>query len=109
MELENRSAHGGFDWVIDINLVDSSNEPRAEPGPPCVRSEDIANERGRLGRPQLDGGDLLFLASDGDGGAAGGAQVAHPVDLAEGTDDAPPACVLGDRDRRGSRQAGLAA
>ena len=41
--------------------------------------------------------------------SAGGAQVAHPVDLAPGGPDPAPADDLDDRDGRGARQAALPA
>src|SRR2546430_2148207 len=109
VELENRSAHGRFYRVVDVDLVDISNEPQSKPGSPSVRSKDVANELGGFGWPQLDGSHLFSPPSGGDGCAPGSPQVAHPVDLAEGADQATPSGVLGDRHRRGPRQAALAA
>ena len=74
-----------------------------------------ATGQGRRGRSRPAGTgparspDLFLPAAHGDGRAAGRAQVAHPVDLAPRGPDPAPARDVDDRQRRGARQAALAA
>src|SRR5205823_9863798 len=86
VKLENWSALGRFFGLVDVNLIDASYEPRAEPRPPCVRSKDLPNKFSGFRRPQLDRPHLLSTPSNGDGCPAGSTEVAHPVDFAEGAD-----------------------
>jgi hypothetical protein len=98
IELENRSAFGCLFRVIDIDLVDVSNEPRAEPRPPRVRGNHAADECSGVLRPQFDRSHFLNAQSNTDGCMTGSPQVAHPVDFAEGADQPSPAGVLAEGD-----------
>ena len=94
--------------MIDVDLVDIADEPIPESAPPCVRCQNIPDERPGVGQVELDGHYLLPLSTDTNRRLSRGAQVPDPLDLAERADDAAPATSLANRDRRRSEQAGLA-
>ncbi len=80
----------------------SSREIRVNPRPFLEAAEEgdevVITSRGQLGRTYL-----FFVAAHGDGRAAGGAQVAHPLNLATGGPHPAPARDLDDRHGRGAR------
>lgn len=108
-ELKHWAAFDRCLWVVEIDLINMTNDPRAKPRQSRLRRKDIADECGGFRWAELDGGDFFGPPTSGDGGAAGGTQIARPVDLAEGADQPAPASVLADRYRRRTRQAALAA
>jgi hypothetical protein len=109
VELEDTSALGRFNRMVEIDTVDDANEPDTERHGSRVRTEDVAKEADSLCRVQLGRAHFLFPAAHRDRRATGRAQIAHPLDLAPGSPDPTPAAYLDDRQRRGARQAALPA
>src|SRR5262245_22408415 len=68
VKFEHWSALGRFHRVVDVDLIDGANNPRADPRLSRNRGEDVTDKRGRLWRRQLDRRHLLSLASEADGG-----------------------------------------
>ena len=106
VELEDGSAHGRLDRIVEVDAVDDADELATERQGPGDGTEDVPEERQSLGLVQLGRGDLLVVATHRDRRATRGAQVAHPMDVAPGRPDPAPAVDRDDRDRRGP---GLAA
>jgi hypothetical protein len=109
VEFEDASALGGFHRIVEIDTIGDANEPDTERYASRVRTEDVAKEGNALCRVQLGRAHFFLPAARRDGRATGSAEIAHPLDLAPGSPDPTPAYYLDDRQRRGARQAALAA
>ena len=109
MELEHPSTLGRFDRTSDVHPIDEANERDAERDASRERTKDVAKEPHSLRRVQLGRSDVFLPASVVDGRVSGSSQIAHPVDLAPGSPDQPPAGDRDDRHRRGPGQAALPA
>jgi hypothetical protein len=81
---ENRSALCRFYRVVEIDLIEMSYDPRADPRPLDARTQDVSKEFYGFRGPQLDRSHRFFPSSRGDRGVAGSTHIAHPVDVAEG-------------------------
>src|SRR5574338_846815 len=91
VELEHDSTLGCLHRIVDVYLVNGADEPHPERYASGARSKGVAKEGDSLRRVQL--GRCYFFLPDahGDGGAAGSAQVPHPLHLAPGSPDPTPA------------------
>ena len=108
-ELEDRPAASGLDRVVKVDTVDDANERGAERDPPSQGTQDVAEEGHPLCRVELHRTHLILAAAHPDRRFAGGAQVAHPVDLAPRRPYPTPAGILDDGQGSGARHAGAAA
>jgi hypothetical protein len=109
VEFEDTSALGRFHRMVEIDTIDDANEPDTERNASRVRTEDVAKEANSLCRVQLGRAYFFSPAAHRDRRAAGGAEIAHPLDLAPGGPDPAPASYLNDRQGRGARQAAVPA
>jgi hypothetical protein len=75
-ELERRMVPGDLDRVIRVHTVQHPPEAGTEPHAVGERPEDIAVDRIRSARSNLDGPDVAAGTADGDGRPTGGSQVA---------------------------------
>jgi hypothetical protein len=107
MELKDDSALGGFHRIIEIDTVNDADEPGAERNASRERTENVAEVPDALGRVQLGRTYFFSPAAYGDGGATGGAKITHPLDLAPGSPDPPPASYRNDGHSCGALQAAL--
>jgi Helix-turn-helix domain len=71
VELENGSALGRFFWMVNIDLVEMSYDPRTDPCLLHTRAKNVTIECHGFRVPQLDRGHLFCPPSHGDGGVAG--------------------------------------
>jgi hypothetical protein len=95
----------GLLGVVDVDLVDVAHEPVAKLVSGRDGCDDFLDESHRLVVLQLDSSDLLGSASDADRAGACGPEVASPVGLTEGADEAAPPAVVTNRDRSSARYA----
>jgi hypothetical protein len=51
MEFENWSASSRFFWVVEINLINVTHNPRADPCPLDARAQNVPKERSGFCRP----------------------------------------------------------
>src|SRR5687768_17297616 len=109
VELEDGSALGRTDRIVEIDAVDGADEPDTAADAPRQSSEIIPKEADALLRVQLGGANLLGPAAFRDRCLARCSEVTNPVDLAPGSPDPPPALDLDDRDGIGARHAALSA
>jgi hypothetical protein len=109
VEFEDAPTLGRFRRTVEIYPIDGANEPGTERYASRERAEDVAKELDSLCRVQLGRTYFFFPAAHGDGRSAGGAQIAHLLDIAPGSPDPTPARDLDDRQGRGARQAALPA
>src|SRR5262249_17993916 len=109
VEFEDTSALGRFHRIVEIDTVDDADEVDTKRNASRERTEHVAEVPNPLRRAQLGRGDLFCPAPQRDSRAAGGAQIAHPLDLAPRGPDPPPVCYRNDCQRRSARQATLAA
>src|SRR5262249_23221477 len=106
-ELEDAPTLGRvFGRTVDVHPIDGTDEPYERTTDTSdERKVDVAEVRDPLRRVQLGRGYLLALPTEGDGRASGGAQVAHPLDVAPWGPDPAPAADPDNRHRRGTRPA----
>src|SRR5436190_24005127 len=109
VELENAAIRGHLIRMVQVDPVDETDEEEAEREAARIRCEDVAEEVDSLRRVELGRRDLFPVPTLDDRRAAGGAKVAHPVDLAPGSPDEAPPIDSEDRDRRRAKQAALPA
>src|SRR5262245_53293267 len=105
MEFEDPPTLGHRHRVVEIDTVDDADKPDTERNAARERTEGVAEVPDALRRVQLGRTDFFRPAPHSDDRAASSAQVAHPLDLAPGGPDPPPASYLNNRQRRGARQA----
>ena len=86
-----RRTLGRFLRLVEIDPIDDPDEPATERDGSRDRAERVAKERDSLRRVQLGRPYLFLPAPERDLRVAGGAQIAHPVDLAPGRPDPTPA------------------
>src|SRR6266566_4594313 len=109
MELEDAAIPGDLGRVVQVDAVDETDEHEAKWDASGVRCEDVAEELDSLRRVELGRLDLSLTVALDDGRAWGGAEVAHPVDLAPRRPHEQPAIHPEHGDRRRSKQPALPA
>jgi hypothetical protein len=109
VKFEDTSALGSFHRMVEIDTIDDANEQDTERDASGERTKDVAEELDSLRRAQLGRSDLFLPSAHRNRGSARSSQVLHPMDLAPGRPDPPPARDIDDRDWRGARQAALPA
>src|SRR5437762_426406 len=97
MELEDSSALGCLQRMVEIDTVGQANERDAAGDASRDGTENVAEELDSLRGVQLGRRHFFLPAANGDGRAAGGPQVPHPVDLAPRGPHPAPARDVDDR------------
>jgi hypothetical protein len=105
VKLEDASIDCDLIRTIQVDPVDDANKPVSEGDAIRIRAEDVAEEGGTLRLCQLSRREFLDSPALGDRGAAGGAKVPDPMNVAPRSPHPAPVAGLDDRDRRGPRQA----
>jgi len=109
VQFEDATVRGDLFRMVEIDAVDEADEQESAWDTSGVRSENISEELDSLRRVELGRHNLILTVALDDGRAPGGAEVAHPVDLAPRRPDEPPAIHPEDGDRRAAKDAALPA
>src|ERR671932_2531735 len=90
VELEDTATLGRVNGVSESDSIDGPNELDAERDAARQWTKNVAKEGNSLRLVELGRADVLALPAHGDRRAAGGAQIAHPVNVAPRRPDPAP-------------------